>query len=867
MPHSTFLKHVLLDEVAPLLEGLEERVLVLETHADTPALFALFMPLHQIKGVGEFLEQPELQLISQQLLSILEDIRHKNLEVSSELTDALLEIVQGFKSMLHEFQSYIESHEEAEKIKITEWTSPVMEGLKEQIEKLCDPKQKAPVPPPAPVAPVIAPLHFSIKWPPGLRGDFMTESQEGLFSIEDTLLTLEGNLDQLELYNELFRTLHTLKGNAGVMLATIPDESIRHVHPLTPFRDLSHRLESLVAFHRDEQKAFTHDGIDLLIKTNDTLKILLISISKDDSSSIDLHPLFLALKQYSATTEGAQIKESSKSGSPSKKEVPPETLAFLNIAEQSLDIISTLIPKLSDVEQRPAALKKYRRAVQTLHKAGQSFENPNIQKEILPLFDELGRWKTEEPEGIKELLISAEGALERLQHEIHLLQSASDPNTDLASDSEKTLPPKIESQKTVIPPVTPASKASPAAPSAIKDNSFLRVPHERVDRLMNLIGELIISKNSFAPLTLELNQNHQLKMAQKVKLTGSSIGRIADALQSEIMEIRMVPVSTIFSRFTRLIRDLSKMTGKKFNLEIKGENTLLDKSILEQINDPLMHLLRNSADHGIEAPEERTRLGKEEEGTLRLSATQKGHMVLLKVEDDGQGMDRDKIAFKAVSMGLLVADDLEEMSDEAIYSLIFHPGFSTADHVTEVSGRGVGMDVVNSTVKKLRGSIDVESTPGKGSCITLSLPLSLAVSRGLMLLSGEERFILPIDTIRELLKVPASRVRHFHNSQRLVEIRGKVFPIISLAEALGGERTELKEVMEQGQEPSIALAVIAIGEQSFALEVDRFLHEVEIMVKPIQESLGKIPGIIGTTILSDGNVLLILNPADLAAHQ
>jgi len=849
---ATLLTQVL-SMIDPLLIDFERHVLELEARRDPETWFSLFQPLHQIMGSGQFLDQTLIELIPRQLLDLLEDIRQNNSEIFPDIVDELLEITQNFRTVLSEFQSHVEQCSiDPEGMLTIHWQSPLLESLKTQIQKLLTGFEINP--PSASKEPL--PTQFTIEWPPGIKEDFLAEAEEGLLELEDILLTLESDPHPFELYHSLFRRLHSLKGNTGVMLATIPDESIRLSHSLTPFHDLAHQLESLVALYRDQQQVFSPTSIDLLLQTLDALKALLIPITQDKPCQMDLHPLFLSLKKLSGSGEDTQSPNLS-----SQTPVSPKTMAFLNTAEQCLEMLTQAIEESFHESQQKSALKKYRRGLKTLHKATKTFQterstdsltdqagnpDPDIHQTVQNLFDDFNSWESEEP-------LSGQALKDRIQPYLVRLHEAM-----------RSMKPRSEGGMVKETLIKETSAFLPA--SSLGESAFVRVPQKQIDRLMNLIGELAISKNSFEALTQELKREYQLpKMAQKMKQTGGHVGRIADELQDMIMHIRMVSVKTLFSRFSRLIRDLSRTMDKPLRLLTAGEDTQLDKSLLEQISNPLMHLLRNSADHGIESPEERRRLGKPEQGTLILSAQRKGHFVSLEVRDDGQGLHREQIAAKGISMGLITSQDLENMEDQAVYNLVFHPGFSTTHYVTEVSGRGVGMDVVRSTVEKMGGKISMTSKAGEGTCMELAIPESLALTRGLIVEVGGTRFVLPLDSVKEMVKVPATMIKTFKETQ-MIEIRGKVLPVVCLAKVFGlqnleslstkSNRTRLHKVLR-------SLVIITVGDRIFVLEVEKFLHEVEIMVKPLEGNLGHIPGITGTTILSDGKILLVLNPAEL----
>ncbi|MGK5094388.1 chemotaxis protein CheA [Deltaproteobacteria bacterium TL4] len=737
-----------LSEAALLLNDLENHILMLESQQDWETLFKVFQPLCQIRGSGQFLNLLSLESVSQLMLEILTAIQKQTLIVHAETIDLLLETVQTLKTILVDFYTSLRESIPASDGMISLQEPELPSGLLTQLKQL---NQAKPPQTPSYLYPV---LDAKINWPPGMKEMFLDGENESLLAIEDLLLKLESAIEPSPLLQQLFRLLHSMKGNTGVLRASIPDEAIRSRHPLSSFHDLTHKFESVIALYRDPQKNLDQQGIDTLLKVVDLLKELLKFIKQDETYLLDLHPFFLSLQRLSGVSPEITVFKTTTG-----KKFTPETMAFLNTADQCLEMLENAIEEAQDPVQKPLALKKYRRGVKMLHKAAQKFDNSTILQVSQTLLDGLVSWESEEPSTKNMPQSEAQEFLAQLKRELEKIHSS----------IEVSLP--VENEEAVSQ-TTQASK--------IPDSSFVRVHQTQIDRIMNLIGELMIRKNVFPALVQELNQTCQFpKIAQKVKKTGSDVGRITDELQVRIMEIRMAPVQSVFSRFSRMIRDLSISMKKSIELKMEGETTLLDKSILEQIVDPLTHLLRNSCDHGIESSEERTRVGKSEVGILELKAERKGQFVVLSVRDDGRGMHREQIAAKGISMGLIHSQDLERMDDSAVFAMILHPGFSTASQVSEVSGRGVGMDVVRSTIEKIGGKIDIESEFGKGTLISLTIPLTLAVTRGLMIESAETCFIIPLNHVREMLKVPASKIRQFTSRQQMLEIRDSIFPVIN----------------------------------------------------------------------------------------
>lgn len=418
------------------------------------------------------------------------------------------------------------------------------------------------------------------------------------------------------------------------------------------------------------------------------------------------------------------------------------------------------------------------------------------------------------------------------------------------------------------PPMTQAAPARAAAPQAKgaasaaeghKSSSTIRVDHERLDHLMNLIGELIINRNRYTLIARSLEDSGDnvdiSHVAQSLSETTYAMARISDDLQDTIMKVRMVPVSSVFSRFPRLVRDLSRKSGKEVDLVMEGEETELDKSVVEVIGDPLVHLIRNSVDHGIESEDVRLAAGKPAKGKVTLRAFHKGNSVAIEIEDDGKGIDPAKMRETAIRKGVITPEEAAQLDDREAVELIFAPGFSSADQITDISGRGVGMDVVRTNIKNLKGSVSTYSEVGKGTRFTLSLPLTLAIIDALMVNVSGQMYAIPLDAVSETTKIEAHRLTDV-KGRKAVTLRGEVLGVVEMAEMLGLPRTDpLPDVL--------SVVVIHDNDRRLGLVVDRLLERQEIVIKPLGAYLGDLKGISGATIMGDGSVILILDPHEI----
>jgi two-component system chemotaxis sensor kinase CheA len=377
---------------------------------------------------------------------------------------------------------------------------------------------------------------------------------------------------------------------------------------------------------------------------------------------------------------------------------------------------------------------------------------------------------------------------------------------------------------------------------------------------MNLIGELIINRNRYSMLARQLEDSSNVDIgliAQNLSETTYAMARISDDLQDTIMKVRMVPVASVFSRFPRLVRDLSRKSGKDVELIVEGEETELDKSVVEVIGDPLVHLIRNSVDHGIEPADVRLAAGKAQTGNVWLRAFYKGNSVAIEIEDDGKGIDPEKMREVAIRKGILTPEEAKLLDERESMELIFAPGFSSAEVITDISGRGVGMDVVRTNIKNLKGSINIVSEVGKGTKFTLSLPLTLAIIDALMVTVDEQMYAIPLDAVSETTKIEARRLTDV-KGRKAVTLRGEVLGIVSLSELLALPCNMAKQEV-------LSVVVIQDNERRLGLVVDRLLERQEIVIKPLGAYLGDLKGISGATIMGDGSVILILDPHEIYA--
>src|SRR3990172_990008 len=399
----------------------------------------------------------------------------------------------------------------------------------------------------------------------------------------------------------------------------------------------------------------------------------------------------------------------------------------------------------------------------------------------------------------------------------------------------------------------------PASGAGEDKELTLRIDTDRLDHVMDLVGELVLSRNRLSKILSDIEEIYEGDEKIKTLLeTSSNLSLITTDLQLSVMKMRMVPIRKVFNKFPRIVRDIARKANKKINLEMHGEATEIDKSVIEELKDPLVHLIRNSIDHGIETPEDRLKAGKPEAGTIKLNASQEGNSIIIQIEDDGKGIDPAVVERKARERGLIRNNDIK-LSHKEIINYIFEPGFSTADKVTDISGRGVGMDVVKTNIGRINGIIDVNSDNGKGTQVILKIPLTLAIIQVLMVKVNGEMYALPLASILETFRVSKSNLK-FIDGQQILNVRNRLIPLIKLSDALELSCTDAGKDW-------VYVVLMAIAEKQVGVIVDELCHQEEVVIKPVGTYFADIKEVSGATITGDGKVGLILDPGSLIYRQ
>ena len=671
---------------------------------------------------------------------------------------------------------------------------------------------------------------------------FFEESFEALDAMEAALLKLDVGSPEAELINTIFRVAHSIKGGSATF-------------GFSEIASFTHSLETLLDELRSGAMAVTVAVSDLLLKSVDVLRAMLRAVQAkqpiDAQRVSDLQfDLEVAIAKKEQHAPAAVPPAVPAPAAPAAATLPRWRIRFHPYRE--------LLARGND----PLRMLRELAALGELE--------VRVDAQMLPPLADVNpqdcylAWSLELPgevpeEAIRQVFEWAEGdcdlTVERLAGET---QKSVAPTAATAAPAQVP-PPAMAGGGTPGPDIlsvrSPPESARPradapgkqdASVSGLGDSGSIRVSVEKIDELMNTVGELVITQAMLS----QLGSHFDGPDAEKLRGGLAQLERNMRELQESVMRVRMLPISFVFSRFPRMVRDLAQRLGKQIELKLTGEQTELDKTVLEKIGDPLVHLVRNSIDHGIESPEARTAAGKPAEGTVHLDACHRGGNIAVEVSDDGGGLDKERILAKARARGLVGADDAP--TDAEIYELIFVPGFSTAEKTTDVSGRGVGMDVVRRNVKELGGKIDVRSDSGRGSRFTITLPLTLAIVDGQSVAVGTETYIVPLISIVESMQLKSTGVTRLSGHSEVLSFRGDYLPIIRLHELFGVEPRS--RALHEG------LVVVAEGDgRRVGLFVDDLLGQQQVVIKSLEANYGHIEGVSGATILGDGSVALILD--------
>ncbi|MCM3386772.1 chemotaxis protein CheA [Ureibacillus chungkukjangi] len=671
---------------------------------------------------------------------------------------------------------------------------------------------------------------------------FIEESKEHLQACSDNLLELEKNPNDLAIVNEIFRSAHTLKG----MSATMGYEDLA---------DLTHKMENVLDAIRNEKIQVNAEILDVVFESVDHLEEMVMNIADGGDGKKDVSATVEKLKRIES---GEAIQQAATPATTAAAEVAAST-AVLDSALQLHydDFEKTVILQSTEqgfnafeiaVTLTDSCLLKAARVYMVfdiLEKNGDVVKSsPTVDKLEEEQFDQDFKvaliTQTDADELRSKIMKVSEVekvSITQISNDLFVQSAVVATEEFVESVTEETaLVPKAEVKK------EEAQKSTSAKHAASKT---IRVSIERLDILMNLFEELVIDRGRLQSIATEVNHS-------ELNETVERMSRTMGDLQNIVLTMRMIPIETVFNRFPKMVRTLSRDLNKKINLEVIGAETELDRTVIDEIGDPLVHLIRNSVDHGIESPEIRRANGKPEEGNVTLRAYHSGNYVFIEIEDDGAGINRERVLKKAISKGIVTKESALSMSDKQINELILASGFSTAEVISDISGRGVGLDVVKTTIESLGGNISIESTEGAGSIFSIQLPLTLSIISVMLVEIEQETYAIPLSSIIETSIIKNSDILNAHN-QKVIDFRGKVVPLIFLDEIFDVPRTD------NNPDEYHSVVIVRKGDKLAGLVVDTFIGQQEIVLKSLGDYLSNIFAISGATILGNGKVALIVD--------
>lgn len=685
---------------------------------------------------------------------------------------------------------------------------------------------------------------------------FIDESEEHLQTLSDCIMVLEKEPDNKDTINEVFRAAHSLKGMAG----TMGFKRMQH---------LTHDMENVFQEVRSDHIKVTSGMIDLLFKCLDALEGYVDNIkSTSDEGTEDNEVIIKELNDFIAKTEGAE--ETGNTETSEAKEAAPESTQEEKAGQEKIELTNDEKKAIREAEsngqhiyvmtvhiQKDCLLKAARAFL--VFKAVEDFgqilvyrpSSQDIEDEKFE-FEFSFFLASEESEDKIVAVAKAVSEIEKVDaEEIHL-----DEYVKEAEAQEEQQAKEATAEQKEAPAEAPkaAEKKAPAANAKKQTNAkpvtgrTVRVDIEKLDALMNQVSELIIAKNSLVSISSNESGEYQ---NQSFHEQIEYLERITTNLHESVMKVRMVPIESVVNKFPRMIRDLSRKLGKKMELYMTGEDTELDRTVVDQIGDPLQHLLRNSADHGLEDNATRVERGKPEVGSIFLKAFQEGNNVIIEVGDDGNGIDVAAVRDKAVERGVITAEQAENMSQKEIINILFLPSFSMAKKITDISGRGVGLDVVKSNIEALGGDVEVRTKLGEGTTFIVRLPLTLAIIQALMVEIRDEKYAIALGSIANIESIPVNEIKYVQ-AQEVIHLRGAVIPLIRLDQVLDME--------EKQEEPeNLTVVIVKKGDSLAGLVVDNLIGQQEIVIKSLGKYITNNKIISGATILGDGEVALILD--------
>ena len=678
---------------------------------------------------------------------------------------------------------------------------------------------------------------------------FLDESNEHLQTLSDQLIILEKEPDNSDTINEIFRAAHSLKGMAGTM-------------GYKRMQNLTHDMENVFSEVRNGNMEVNSNLVDVLFQCLDALETYVDNIREtQDEGTDDNEPIIKALNAFIASEGKGNAAPAAK-----KEEAPAATASAAPADDKDMPLADFEKNAVNEALKENLHVYKIKVSVDEncILKAARAFlvfKNLEGHGDIIKSEPSVQDIEDEKFDFDFSIIVVTE---EKYDNIIALIKNVSEIKDAAGQEITQPFPEEqteeAKEEKKETSAVSQTAKPAAAKPAAKKPASTgktsgsvshtVRVDIEKLDVLMNLVSELIIAKNGLVSAS-HVEGDEAAALNQSFTEQIEYLERVTTNLHESVMKVRMMPIESVFSRFPRMIRDLNKKLGKKMELYMSGEDTELDRTVIDEIGDPIMHLLRNSADHGLESAEIRKERGKSEVGSIFLDAFQEGNNVVIEVRDDGNGIDTEKVKAKAVEKGTITQEQADVMTDKEAIDLLFRPSFSTAEKVTDVSGRGVGLDVVKSKIEALGGDVEVKTKYGEGSTFSIRLPLTLAIIQALMVKLGDEKYAISLGSIETIEDIPVSDIKYVH-AKEVIHLRGNVIPLIRLRDLLDvpGEPEESE---------NITVVVVRKGDKQAGLVVDSLIGQMEIVIKSLGKYIRINKMISGATILGDGSVALIID--------
>lgn len=678
---------------------------------------------------------------------------------------------------------------------------------------------------------------------------FLEESNEHLQTLSDQLIILEKEPDNSDTINEIFRAAHSLKGMAGTM-------------GYKRMQNLTHDMENVFSEVRNGNMEVNSNLVDVLFQCLDALETYVDNIREtQDEGTDDNEPIIKALNAFIASEGKENAAPAAK-----KEEAPAATASAAPADDKDMPLADFEKNAVNEALKKNLHVYKIKVSVDEncILKAARAFlvfKNLEGHGDIIKSEPSVQDIEDEKFDFDFSIIVVTE---EKYDNIIALIKNVSEIKDAAGQEITQPFPEEqteeAKEEKKETSAVSQTAKPAAAKPAAKKPASTgktsgsvshtVRVDIEKLDVLMNLVSELIIAKNGLVSAS-HVEGDEAAALNQSFTEQIEYLERVTTNLHESVMKVRMMPIESVFSRFPRMIRDLNKKLGKKMELYMSGEDTELDRTVIDEIGDPIMHLLRNSADHGLESAEIRKERGKSEVGSIFLDAFQEGNNVVIEVRDDGNGIDTEKVKAKAVEKGTITQEQADVMTDKEAIDLLFRPSFSTAEKVTDVSGRGVGLDVVKSKIEALGGDVEVKTKYGEGSTFSIRLPLTLAIIQALMVKLGDEKYAISLGSIETIEDIPVSDIKYVH-AKEVIHLRGNVIPLIRLRDLLDvpGEPEESE---------NITVVVVRKGDKQAGLVVDSLIGQMEIVIKSLGKYIRINKMISGATILGDGSVALIID--------